>query len=198
MAEEKRMAGDYEIIQAFYIGDREVVIGVNPNAVPDERYMCGMGQRNGIMVLFQDVMYCDDYTEIVKLFGQRIIDQAEKVQQELSRPSLREIDNAPITECSRITYMDDLNNRVAVIKPDALRREYQHATYQLVLVTGGFGASPNSRGSACYCVNLHNGTKGRFERFDILGTLNEDQLPKWAKEGLTRYRVKQRNERSER
>ena len=28
--EEKRMAGDYEIIQAVQIGDREVVLGENP------------------------------------------------------------------------------------------------------------------------------------------------------------------------
>ena len=27
---EKRMAGDYEIIQAVQIGDREVVLGENP------------------------------------------------------------------------------------------------------------------------------------------------------------------------
>lgn len=27
---EKRMAGDYEVIQAVHIGDREVVLGENP------------------------------------------------------------------------------------------------------------------------------------------------------------------------
>lgn len=35
---DKRMAGDYEIIHAFHIGDQEVVLGENPNAVPEERY----------------------------------------------------------------------------------------------------------------------------------------------------------------
>lgn len=29
MSEEKRMAGDYEIIQAVHIGDREIVVGEN-------------------------------------------------------------------------------------------------------------------------------------------------------------------------
>ena len=33
---EKRMAGDYEIIQAVQIGDREVVLGENPQ---DEVYV---------------------------------------------------------------------------------------------------------------------------------------------------------------
>ena len=192
MAEEKRMADDYEIIQAFHIGDREVVLGVNPNAAPDERYMCSLGEKNDILEFHNDVMVSDDYTEIVQLFGQRIIDQARKVQQELFKPSFQGINNEPITECNRITYRDDLH------KPDVLRREYQHATHQLVLVTGGFGASPNSRGSACFCVNLYTGKSGRFEREDILGTLSEDQLPQWAQHGLDMYRNKQRTERSDR
>ena len=198
MAEEKRMAGDYKIIQAFHIGDREVVIGENTNAAPDERFMCAYCERNEIFALHSEVMVSDDYTEIVQLFGQRIVDQARKVQQELFKPSFQGIDNDPITECNQITYKDDLHNRVVVIKPDVLRREYQHATHQLVLVTGGFGASPNSRGSACFCVNLYTGESGRFERQDILGTLNEDQLPKWAQYGLDMYRNKQRTGRSDR
>ena len=198
LAEEKRMAGDYEIIQAFHIGDREVVLGVNPNAAPDEMYMCSMGEKNDILEFHNDVMVSDDYAEIVQLFGERIVAQAKKVQQELFKPNFQGIDNSPITQCNRITYKDDLHNRVVVIKPDVLRREYQHATHQLVLVTGGFGASPNSRGSACFCVNLYNGTSGRFEREDILGTLNDDQLPKWAQHCLDMYRAKQRTERSDR
>ena len=198
LAEEKRMAGDYEIIQAFHIGDREVVLGVNPNAAPDEMYMCSMGEKNDILEFHNDVMVSDDYAEIVQLFGERIVAQAKKVQQELFKPSFQGIDNSPITRCNRITSKDDLHNRVVVINPDVLRREYQHATHQLVLVTGGFGASPNSRGSACFCVNLYNGTSGRFERKDILGTLNDDQLPKWAQHCLDMYRAKQRTERSDR
>ena len=51
LEEEKRMAGDYEIIQAFHIGDREIVIGENPNADPDERYMCAYCERNEIVAL---------------------------------------------------------------------------------------------------------------------------------------------------
>ena len=38
--QEKRMAGDYEIIHALHIGDREIVLGENPSAPEDERYVC--------------------------------------------------------------------------------------------------------------------------------------------------------------
>lgn len=37
--QEKRMAGDYEIIHALHIGDREIVLGENPSAPEDERYL---------------------------------------------------------------------------------------------------------------------------------------------------------------
>ena len=35
--EEKRMAGDFEIIHAFHIGDKEIVLGENPAGASDER-----------------------------------------------------------------------------------------------------------------------------------------------------------------
>ena len=82
-----------------------------------------------------------------------------------------------------------------VIRPDVLRREYRKCTHQLKVCTGGFGASPHSRGSACFCVDIYSGKTSRFERYDILGTMTEDQLPKWAKLYLDMYRDKQRTER---
>ena len=41
---EKRMAGDYVIIHALHIGDREIVLGENPEGIGDERYMCAFCQ----------------------------------------------------------------------------------------------------------------------------------------------------------
>lgn len=37
--QEKRMAGDYVIIHAFHIGDREIVLGENPASKGNDRYM---------------------------------------------------------------------------------------------------------------------------------------------------------------
>ena len=65
-------------------------------------------------------------------------------------------------------------------------------TNQVMLCDGGFGASPRSRGSACYCVNLYTGKTSRFERRDILGILKEDQIPKWAQHELQAQRQKKR------
>ena len=78
-----------------------------------------------------------------------------------------------------------------VIKPEVLRREYRRATRQLKLCMGGFGASPHSRGSACYCVDLYTGKESRYERMDVLGTIQPEDLPGWAKHGLTAIQQEQ-------
>lgn len=66
------------------------------------------------------------------------------------------------------------------------------ATNQIKLCTGGFGAYPHSRGSACFCVDLYSGKEARFERQDILGTLKSEQLPQWAALGLEQYQSEHR------
>lgn len=200
MEDEKRMAGSYEIIQAFHIGDREIVIGEDINAKSEERYMCAYCQQNEIAALYNGVMVSDDYCEIVKLFADRLSEQAEKTRTELSEPKLRGIDVTLLTskDCTPISYDDDLHGKIVVIRPGVLRREYQLATRQLKLCIGGFGASPHSRGSACFCVDLYSGNSSRFERRDILGILEPDQLPQWAKLGLEQYQQEQSGKRKER
>ena len=200
MEDEKRMAGSYEIIQAFHIGAREIVIGEDINTKPEERYMCAYCQQNEIAALYNAVMVSDDYCEIVKLFADRLSEQAEKTRTELSEPTLRGIDVTPLTskDCTPISYDDDLHGKIVVIRPGVLRREYQLATRQLKLCIGGFGASPHSRGSACFCVDLYSGDSSRFERRDILGTLEPEQLPQWAKLGLEQYQREHSEKRKER
>lgn len=186
MEQEKRMAGDYEIIHALHIGDREIVLGENPSAAEDERYMCAFCQQHEIFANYTDVMVSDDYPELVRLFGERVAEQAEKTRIELNGPKLQGIPNAPITagDCEAIEYQQDLRGKVVVIRPEVLRREYRHATCQLQLCNSGPGAHPNSRGSACYCTGLYSGQRARFERSDILGVIAPENLPKWAKHYL--------------
>lgn len=191
---DKRMAGDYEILHCLHIGDTEVVIGEIPNAAPEERYMCAYCQQNELMALYNDVQVSGDFCEIVKLYGERLSQQAEKTRVALLTPKSHGIDLTPLTkaDCTPLSYDHDLNNKVVVIRPEVLRREYQMATRQIKLCIGGFGAYPNSRGSACYCVDLYSGKTARFERWDILGTLEAEQLPQWAKLGLEQYQNEQR------
>ena len=81
---------------------------------------------------------------------------------------------------------------------EVLRREYRKATCQIALCDGGFGASPNSRGSACHCVNLYTGKSTRYERSDVLGVLEGNQIPKWAQQGLKRHQQEQQTNKTQR
>ena len=94
---EKRMAGDYEVIQAVYIGDREVVLGENPQDETGMKYMCAFCRQNALFAEYSEVMASDDFPEIVELFGQRIAEQAQKTHIELNKPRIQGIDDRPIT-----------------------------------------------------------------------------------------------------
>ena len=193
MSDEKRMAGDFHIIQSMLIGDKEVVIGENPNAEQGHRYMCALGTQNELFDLFTDVLESDDYPAIVQIYTQRVGEQNEKVLAETKQMEALGIDLAPITAdgCQVITPDDDLNGKVIVIKPDVLRQEYRVSTHQLKLCLGGFGASPRSRGSAVFCADLYSGQRSRYERWDVLGVLESEVLPDWAKYGLAEVQRRQ-------
>lgn len=189
----KRMAGEYEIIQAVHIGDREVVLGENPQNADGLKYMCAFCTQNALFAQYENVMGSDDFAEMVQMFGERIAEQAQKTRQELSKPKIQGIDNTPITAagCRPLSADDDLHDKIVVIKPEVLRREYRTATHQLKLCKDGFGASPRSRGSACYCIDLYTGKESRYERMDVLGTIEPEKLPGWAKHGLAAIQQEQ-------
>lgn len=152
--------------------------------------MCGFCATNDLFSLYNEIAVSDDYLEIVELYGNLIAEQAEKARAEAEATRMSHIDEAPITaqSCTPITYSENIEGKVIVIKPEILRREYQMATHQIKLCEGGFGAHGNSRGNACFCVDLFSGNRSRYERSDVLGTLDENVLPNWAKQGLEKVR----------
>ena len=198
--QEKRMAGDYEIFQAISVGIAEIVMGEDPKAEPEERFMCAVCTTNDLFAQYSDVCVSADYAEILELYGQRIASEAEKLMNEVTEIRNQGIDDRTVTDSGFIplTYEDDLNGKVVVLKPEVLKKEYQRATRQYQLVTGGFGASPNSRGSACFCTNLYSGKRDRFERWDVLGVVDREDLPDWAKDGLQRIEQERKRNREDR
>ena len=162
--------------------------------------MCAICTTNGLFEQYSDICFSGDYPEILELYGQRVTSEAEKLMTELAEIKGQGIDDHPVpnTGYTPLSHEDDLNGRVVVLKPDMLKREYQRATRQYQLVTGGFGASPNSRGSACFCTNLYSGKRDRFERMDILGVVDREDLPDWAKNGLQRIEQERKRNREER
>ena len=198
--QEKRTLGDYEVIHCLHIGDREIVVGDFPGAPKDERYLCMTCLHIDVFIKPEDAVVSDDYTEIIQEYGNRVSAQAEKTIPQVMRPVWDGIDIRVLTEedCRRIDHSDDIRNQIVIINPSFLRREYQLQTSQIMLCTGGFGSHPNSRGNACFCIDLYTGEKCRQERQYILGTLERSQLPQWAENTLRQYELNKEKERGER
>ena len=194
---QKEVIGDYEVLASVHVGEKEVVIGEKEPNNDGLRFMCGYMERTDIFNLCNECVYSDDYIEIAHLFGSRIKEAAE-----LFKNKDKEL-GIPVTvitekDCIPDHYSHDINGKVIAIDPKVLKPEFQRADKQLYLVTGGFGASANSRGSAVFCTNLLTGKSTRYERMDVMGEVKPECMPEWAKrklETMNQTRAKKNKDR---
>ena len=181
MSDEKRKIGEYTVLSAIDVGEKEIILASNEQSTDGEKYLCGFVERNDLFELCSECMVSDDYIEIVHLFGSRVANEAELFREQVEK---LDIPVAVITEADCIPdhYTKDINGKIIAIDPKVLKPEFRRTDRQLYLVTGGFGASANSRGSAVFCTNLHTGESTRYERMDIMGEVKPECMPDWAKE----------------
>ena len=156
MENEKRMVGDYTVLCAVNIGSREIILAENEQDSSGERFLCCYGERNDIFEKFTECAVGDDYIDAALFFAERIKKDAEQFRAEVEKLDI------PVTvitqvDCIPDHYKNDINGKIIAINPAVLKPEYQRADRQLYLVTGGFGASANARGSAVFCRNLYDG-----------------------------------------
>lgn len=181
MENEKRKVGDYTVLCAVNIGSREIILAENEQDSNGERFLCCYGERNDIFEKFSECAVGDDYIDAALFFAERIKKDAEQFRAEVEKLDI------PVTvitqvDCIPDHYKNDINGKIIAINPAILKPEYQRADRQLYLVTGGFGASANARGSAVFCRNLYDGKDTRYERMDVLGEVKPERMPDWAKE----------------
>jgi hypothetical protein len=185
MAQEKRMAENYEITNAFRIGDKEVVFGVDEHS--ENPFFCGFCERENLIVMvrerYTECKVGDDYIGILELFADRVKELTQKVRTEWAKIT---VSRDPITPdmCFPNDYNKSIEGQVVAIKKTVFRPEYQSADHQLAYVTGGNGAKGNPHGRACFCKNLYTGKENRYERYEIEGVVKPEHLPEWAQERL--------------
>lgn len=156
MKSEKRMVGDYTVLCAVNIGSREIILAENEQDKNGERFLCCYGERNDIFQRYSECAVGDDYIDAALFFAERIKKDADSSGQRL-RSWVFPRRLLPKPDCIPDHYKNDINGKVIAINPAVLKPEYRRADRQLYLVTGGFGASANSRGSAVFCTNLYDG-----------------------------------------
>ena len=91
--------------------------------------------------------------------------------------------------CSAGMYDENVEGKVLVLSPDALKESAWSQESQLWLATGGFGCDPKASGRAIYATCLGDGTEARWNREDFVGVLDEQYLPVWAQEKLGSLRA---------
>ena len=191
MSNEKRMIGDYEVLNSLRIGEYEIVLGECTKPDVREKYLCGFLEDNGILMQLKECMVSDSFADVATIYGERITEKAEETQTRIERENAI-VGNDEILsseDCVPINNSDNLTGKVVVIKPSVIRPEYRRASHQILLCVGGFGAQPNARGTSCFCNNLIDGSETRWRRQDIIGTIPEDKLPEWAVIGLRKIDI---------
>lgn len=194
MSDEKRMLGNYEITQSIYIGDKEVVFGVDKS----EQYpflVCYCDYHNPLGAAWaKDAAASDDYLEAMQIFVDRVQSQIDRTKEELSQYPF---DKTVFTKehCIPDNRNSSIVGKVVVIDSEPKRYEYQHPAYQLVLADGGNGAT-GGRGNAVFGTCLATGEKARWERYDVLGEIKPECMPEWAKEAFAKIKAQEKEKRT--
>ena len=178
-----RKADDYIITHSVHIGDCELVMGEDLKNKDGNYYLVADYTSNELYAGYNNCLVGDDFIELAKIFAERLTEQVKILEHKQEQIK---VDTRFITadKCIPEKWDESILDKVIVIKPTSLRPEHRIATNQLYLATGGFGTSAKARGSAVMCTNLYDKTSTRFERMDVMGTMDVEQLPKWAKENL--------------
>ncbi len=186
-----RMVDGYEIKHAIYIGNKEILFGMDETKTDNPYIVCDCTWDNPFGIdQYDNAVGSTDYFEMMTEFIARVNAQLEAVKAERVETPIRLFTHE---HCKPNENTVSIENKVVVIRPECLLPEYRTAAKQLVLATGGFGAYENARGRAVYTVNLYTGKEARWNREDILGVLKPEYMPDWAAEKLKQAREKQKN-----
>lgn len=96
MEQEKRMAENYEIKNAFRIGKSEVVFGVDEHS--ENPFFCGFCEKENLIVMvrerYTECMVGNDYIGMLEIFADRVKVLTEKVRAEWAKVT---VPRTPIT-----------------------------------------------------------------------------------------------------
>lgn len=192
MDDEKRMIDTYSIEQSIFIGDKEVLFGVDKTK--EYPFMvCYCTYDNPLSAPWAtEAIGSDDYLEAMQVFTDRVQKQIELTKEAHAKFGF---DMTPFTmeHCIPDNKSKSIVGKVVVINAEPKRYEYQHSAYQLVLADSGNGAT-GGRGQAVFGTSLSDGHRARWERYDVLGEIKPECMPDWAKESLAK--IKQQEKKS--
>ena len=183
-AKDKRVIEGYEEKYCIQLASRYVVLAENLNA-DFPYFVCNVRRDNPLGIEeYYDGVKIDNYVEAMRKFVKHV-DVLAKTLETQRRKSGLPFQTLTADDCIPDSRNEDWEGKAIIIKPEILAPEYRSAEHQLVLCTGGFGASPHKIGRAVYVKELHGDQKFRYNRHQIAGVADLSKMPAWALDKLT-------------
>lgn len=184
MSDELKKIGDYTILREENVGENIFYIGEKIIDETKSNFITGkvdLKLRGYGIDKYKIDFESENYNEVFSYYLSAMMKQNEMVIKEVQeRPKCKIIKE----DCQSIYNYKDLIGKIVVLDSHVLYKEYQSESYQLYIARGGFGCDPKGTGNAVYAVNIYSDEETRLEKYDLIGVIKEEKMPKWAKEKL--------------
>lgn len=188
--EGKEMINDYAVKNEVFIGNRRYLFAVHTDDKEPQRFLKCQCYDDELFRHYVNAVTSNDFVECMKLYLADISAAVEKVEKDRAAIGLDDISCLKGSDLLSASRDKNIEGKVVAIGEKWLCDGFKDISHQLYFVKGGNGAQSNSRGNACFSINLYTGEDTRIERYEVLGEVPEDKIPEFAKEHLANARAK--------
>ncbi len=188
--EGKEMINDYAVKNEVFIGNRRYLFAVHTDEKEPQRFLKCQCYDDELFRHYVNAVTSNDFVECMKLYLADISAAVEKVEKDRAAIGLEDISCLKGSDLLSASRDKNIEGKVVAIGEKWLCDGFKDISHQLYFVKGGNGAQSNSRGNACFSINLYTGEDTRIERYEVLGEVPEDKIPEFAKEHLANARAK--------
>ena len=188
--EGKEMINDYAVKNEVFVGNRRYLFAVHTDEKEPQRFLKCQCYDDELFRHYVNAVTSNDFVECMKLYLADISAAVEKVEKDRAAIGLEDISCLKGSDLLSASRDKNIEGKVVAIGEKWLCDGFKDISHQLYFVKGGNGAQSNSRGNACFSINLYTGEDTRIERYEVLGEVPEDKIPEFAKERLANARAK--------
>ena len=188
--EGNEMINDYAVKNEVFVGNRRYLFAVHTDEKEPQRFLKCQCYDDDLFRHYVNAVTSNDFVECMKLYLADISAAVEKVEKDRAAIGLEDISCLKGSDLLSASRDKNIEGKVVAIGEKWLCDGFKDISHQLYFVKGGNGAQSNSRGNACFSINLYTGEDTRIERYEVLGEVPEDKIPEFAKEHLANARAK--------
>ena len=188
--EGKEMINDYAVKNEVFVGNRRYLFAVHTDEKEPQRFLKCQCYDDELFRHYVNAVTSNDFVECMKLYMADISAAVEQIEKDRAAIGLEDISCLKGSDLLSASRDKNIEGKVVAIGEKWLCDGFKDISHQLYFVKGGNGAQSNSRGNACFSINLYTGEDTRIERYEVLGEVPEDKIPEFAKEHLANARAK--------